>query len=95
VVRHLTKSGTFFGLADFLTTFGIQYCVHCPYLWNANIPSYCIKMLTLVGFDVMCNKLEWMKIHGSNGSGLPLVQRYTKKMNNVFGLPKPLCPKWA
>jgi hypothetical protein len=46
-------------------------------------------------FDVMCHKVEWMKIHGSNGSGFPLVQKYTKKLKDFFGLPKPLCPKWA
>jgi hypothetical protein len=41
-------------------------------------------MLTLVGFDVICHKVEWMKIHGSSGNGPPLVQKHTKKNKGIF-----------
>jgi hypothetical protein len=85
VVKHLTKSGTILDLLIFLPHLAFNVVCIVLELWNANIPSYCIKMLTLVGFDVMCNKLEWMKIHGSNGNGLPLVQRYTEKNELFFG----------
>jgi len=95
VVRHLTKSGTIFGLADFFTIVGIQSCMHCPWIMECKYTKLLHQNVNLgARFDVICHKVEWMKIHGSNESGLPLVQIYTKKIKEFLGMPKPLCPKW-
>jgi hypothetical protein len=79
VVKHLTKLGTIFGLADFFTIVGIQSCVHCPLIMECKYTKLLRQIVNLgARFDVICHNVEWMKIHGFDGSGLPLVQKYTK-----------------
>ncbi len=95
MVKHLTKLGTIFGLADFFTIVGIQSCVHCPLIMECKYTKLLRQNVNLgARFDVMSQRgmdedswVQWKwpsistKIH--------------QNIKDFFGLPKPLCLKWA